>query len=75
MECYNCGADLEFKLDTPRWDVDSVCPKCKKELTVSFDFVLMDDGDEWDLFTIVPRESNQILQNEIYELKEDSNDL
>lgn len=56
--CPNCTSRIE--MDPPRWISMTVCPSCNTELLVNYDFIVMDDEEEWDLHDL------QILFDSIY---------
>jgi hypothetical protein len=49
--CPSCKTELEFS-DLPRYNTERVCPNCKTPLMIEFDFIVTDDGDEWDLYIL-----------------------
>lgn len=50
-KCPNCQVELEV-LGLPRWNSYSKCPNCNEPLKFHFDFIVMDDGDESDIYEI-----------------------
>lgn len=40
----------EVGLPVSRWDTKEKCPLCSQLILIEFDFVVMDDGDEWDIY-------------------------
>lgn len=48
MECPNCK--IELYTPNERWNEKFLCPNCKGTILSEFDFIVLDDEDEWDLY-------------------------
>lgn len=55
FECPSCKEEIE--LEVFRWNTEDKCPKCGVQLIVDFDFVVLEDGDEWDLYDLKIKEN------------------
>ena len=40
----------EITLPVERWSTKEKCPECNNVVRIEYDFILMDDGEEWDLY-------------------------
>jgi hypothetical protein len=50
-KCPTCKENLKVE-GLPRWNININCPNCKNPLLIDFDFIVLDDGDEWDFYDI-----------------------
>ncbi len=50
-KCFKCNVELKF-IGLPRCNSYVKCPNCKTLLKINFDFIVMNDGDEWDLYEV-----------------------
>lgn len=50
-ECPKCKTELEL-IGLPRWSIEAICPNCSSKLQIDFDFIVGEDGDEYDFYTL-----------------------
>lgn len=48
MQCPNCKIDL--LVPSARYEKRFLCKNCKSHILSKFDFIVLDDGNEWDLY-------------------------
>jgi rRNA maturation endonuclease Nob1 len=46
--CPYCNKEITLPVD--RWETKEKCPECGKEVLIDYDFIIMDDEDEWDIY-------------------------
>lgn len=50
FECPGCKEKFEIKVS--RWSGETKCPHCEIGIDVDFDFIVLDDEDEWDQYEL-----------------------